>query len=309
MKHISPFELQALLNDDVDIVDVRAPDEWRTGHVPGARLVPLDVLRGDPRGALPKDRVVLVCAKGGRSATAAQLADALGHREVYSLNGGTDGWRAAGLPIVVPSSSPSAATPSEPASPIADEPALDAVVGVNLKRERLARGWSLDDLAREAGISRTSLGQLELGKAPPSIAAVWKLAQTLGVPFSALLAPSSAGAPRPGTTVTTRAQAPMLSSADGRFTSRALHRRGDPHAAEFYELTLAPHSREDADAHRPGTRENLIVTAGQLELKIGSERVTLREGDSIHFAADQPHSYINDAHAPCRMYLVMNYAG
>lgn len=303
MKSISPAELQSLLSTDIDIVDVREPDEWATGHVPGARLVPLSLLRADPTGALSREPVVFVCAKGGRSAQAAELAERIGRKVVYSLNGGTEAWRTAQLPIVVPGPVVPAATNVEPA---AAEPALDAVVGTNLKTERTQRGWSLDDLAREAGISRTLLGQIELGKATPSIGVVWKIAQALGVPFATLLAQP---APRIGTTVTARDKARKLTSADGRVTSRALYQLGDASAAEFYELVLAPHSREDAEAHRPGTRENLIVASGALELKIGSETVPLSRGDSVNFSADQPHSYINLTGEECWIYLVMNYSG
>jgi rhodanese-related sulfurtransferase/transcriptional regulator with XRE-family HTH domain len=316
MKSLSPAEVQSLLTTDVDIVDVREPDEWATGHVPGARLVPLSLLRADPLGALPRDNVVFVCAKGGRSAQACDVASGVGRTTVYSMNGGTDAWRAAGLPIVMPGKLPVAAktttttttTSTAAATSAGDgapEAGLDAVVGDNLKRERAARGWALDDLAREAGISRTLLGQIELGRATPSIAIVWKIAAALGVPFATLLAQP---APRIGTTLSRRDQAKKLTSADGRMTSRALYPPGDAGAAEFYELRLAPHSREDAEAHRPGTRENLVVASGRLELKIGAETLTLGPGDAVNFAADQPHGYTNPGSDECWLYLVMNYA-
>ncbi len=304
MKLLSPVDLQALLTADVDIVDVREPAEWLTGHVPGARLVPLAQLRADPTGALPRDNVVFVCAKGKRSETAALVALQVGRLQVYSLSGGTDAWRAAGLPIVMPDAA--RAPTDEPSPPAAPEPELDALVGANLHAERTARGLSLDDLAREAGVSRTLLGQIELGRTVPSIGVIWKIAQALGVPFSTLLA---SAAPRVGTTTTQRATAKKLTSADGRFSSRALYPLGDAHAAEFYELWMAPHSREDAEPHRPGTRENLIVVSGKLELTVGRESFHLEAGDAVNFSADQAHSYVNRSAEECWMYLVMNYAG
>lgn len=299
MKTISPEELQSLLSTDADLVDVREPSEWQSGHIPGARLVPLGLLRADARGALPRDGIVLVCARGARSAQAAALAEQLGHRTVFSLDGGTEAWRAAGLPLLVPE-----AQPEPPPAPAAPEPTLDDVVGANLRTERTVRGWTLDELAREAGVSRTLLGQVELGKATPSISVVWKIAQALGVPFAALI---SQPARRVGTTVVRREDAKKLSSADGRFTSRALYPLGATQAPEFYELWLAPHGREDAEAHRPGTCENLIVTAGRLELHIANVVEQLSAGDAISFSADQPHSYVNNSGEPCWMYLVMSY--
>jgi len=83
----------------VDVVDVRDEREWSSGHIPGARLVPLDRFRADPQSALPRDNVVFVCAKGVRSLAAAKLAERLGFHNLYNLEGGTSGWARAGLPL------------------------------------------------------------------------------------------------------------------------------------------------------------------------------------------------------------------
>jgi rhodanese-related sulfurtransferase len=98
---VSPQEAKDLIaRGDLDVVDVREPSEWSNGHLPGSRLVPLGTLRQDPKGALPRDGVIFVCAAGVRSQTAAQLAAKLGLSELYNLTGGTRGWASAGLPLV-----------------------------------------------------------------------------------------------------------------------------------------------------------------------------------------------------------------
>ena len=84
----------------LDIVDVREPSEWSHGHLPGARLVPLDELRADTKALLPHDGIIFVCAAGIRSQTAAKLAAATGLQTLYNLSGGTRGWSSAGLPLV-----------------------------------------------------------------------------------------------------------------------------------------------------------------------------------------------------------------
>src|SRR5690606_36497516 len=113
-----------------------------------------------------------------------------------------------------------------------------------------------------------------------------------------------------GTTVLRKEQAKVLTSHGGTFSSRALFPFDGPRRAEFYELRLAPRATEDADAHAPGTVENLVVVEGELELVIGAEREKsethrLDAGDAIVFEADLPHSYVNVGDAECIMYLVM----
>lgn len=89
-----------ILRGEVDVVDVRETHEWTGGHVPGARHVPLAQLRANPRSTLPRDGVLLVCAAGVRSETAARVAERLGFKLVYNLSGGTRAWANAGLPVV-----------------------------------------------------------------------------------------------------------------------------------------------------------------------------------------------------------------
>jgi quercetin dioxygenase-like cupin family protein len=91
--------------------------------------------------------------------------------------------------------------------------------------------------------------------------------------------------------------------------SRALFPFDTEHKAEFYELRIAAYHTEEAEAHAPGTRENLIVNRGEIEITAGADRpVHLREGDTIVFEADVAHSYRNVAPAETVLYLVMTYA-
>lgn len=101
IKTLTPQQAAEVIErGELDVVDVRAPAEWSSGHVPRARSVPLAELTGDPRGALPRDGVLFVCAKGLRSLKAAEAAEAAGLTNLYNLEGGTAGWIGAGLPVV-----------------------------------------------------------------------------------------------------------------------------------------------------------------------------------------------------------------
>ncbi|MFI6062173.1 rhodanese-like domain-containing protein [Streptomyces sp. NPDC051286] len=81
------------------VLDVREPEEYRAGHVPGARLAPLSVLAA-AAGEVPKDRpVYVICASGNRSQWAAERLAAVGV-DAVSVAGGTSGWARTGRPLV-----------------------------------------------------------------------------------------------------------------------------------------------------------------------------------------------------------------
>jgi rhodanese-related sulfurtransferase len=101
IQSLTPQQAKDLISSgDLDVVDVREPPEWSTGHLPGSRLVPLANLRANPKSALPRDGIIFVCAAGIRSQTAAKVAEANGLTKVYNLAGGTRGWLNAGLQLV-----------------------------------------------------------------------------------------------------------------------------------------------------------------------------------------------------------------
>jgi transcriptional regulator with XRE-family HTH domain len=197
-----------------------------------------------------------------------------------------------------------AETAREEASPTASSD-LTPIVGANLRRLRTKKGLSLERLSRASGVSRAMLGQVELGQSTPTINVLWKVSRALGIPFSALI--TDPGAARP--TVMRGSVARLLSSHDGAFVSRALFPFDQPRDVEFYELRLAPGSVEKAVPHPPGTKENLVVVEGELEMVIAGDRHRLATSDAILFDADVPHEYWNHGDVPLRMYLVMTYGG
>jgi rhodanese-related sulfurtransferase len=101
IQSLTPQQANELISrGEVEVIDVRDPGEWSGGHLPGARLVPLDQLRANPRALLPRDGVLFVCAAGVRSQTAARIAAGIGHTRVYNLSSGTRGWVKAGYDLV-----------------------------------------------------------------------------------------------------------------------------------------------------------------------------------------------------------------
>jgi len=88
-----------IADGEVQVIDVREPNEYAEGHIPGVTLVPLNTLLARPQQYLTRDNILFVCAMGQRSALACEMAAAIGLEQLYNLEGGTVGWAKAGLPI------------------------------------------------------------------------------------------------------------------------------------------------------------------------------------------------------------------
>lgn len=75
-----------------NLIDVRHPREYESGHLPGAHLIPLDELPDRLEDLDPKKLTITYCAKGIRSRAAAALLLGSGFREVHSIEGGLEAW-------------------------------------------------------------------------------------------------------------------------------------------------------------------------------------------------------------------------
>jgi rhodanese-related sulfurtransferase len=82
---------------DLQIVDVRTLAEWRTGHVPGARHIPLAELPGHLGELADTQPIAFICQSGARSKRATKLAREAG-LDVINIDGGMLAWKRAGLP-------------------------------------------------------------------------------------------------------------------------------------------------------------------------------------------------------------------
>jgi rhodanese-related sulfurtransferase len=97
---LGPAEAQARFKDKPQpfVLDVREPDEYHSGHIAGAKLIPLGQLNQRMK-ELPQDREILcVCQSGSRSGNAARQLASAGYR-VINLKGGLIAWEWARLPM------------------------------------------------------------------------------------------------------------------------------------------------------------------------------------------------------------------
>jgi sulfur-carrier protein adenylyltransferase/sulfurtransferase len=104
VQEVDPSDVKPLVGNGVPIIDVREAEEYSIAHLPGAKHVPRGYLESRIDAAVPdrKQRVILYCATGQRSALAAHTLAELGFEDVVSMTGGITLWKDRGYEVDVP---------------------------------------------------------------------------------------------------------------------------------------------------------------------------------------------------------------
>lgn len=101
-KKITARELISVVEADdepVTLIDVRTPEEYGQGHIPGAILVPLDTIKDLKKLPGSDGRVIIYCRSGKRSLAAIGILADKGITAVEELEGGINAWKEAGGPL------------------------------------------------------------------------------------------------------------------------------------------------------------------------------------------------------------------
>lgn len=183
--------------------------------------------------------------------------------------------------------------------------AITSQLGTRVKQLRGERGWSLEELARVSGVSRSMLSQIERRRANPTLTVALRIAHALGIDLTELVR-------LPGTSP----QLKVIRADDRSFHFRSdkccqirtlspLHLEKD---VEFYQVRLARDGELRSEAHFQGTREFLTVESGRVRVESGPEFAELGTGDSANYRADIPHAISNTGRAEAVLFLVVIYA-
>lgn len=185
-----------------------------------------------------------------------------------------------------------------------DPEPLGRQLGERILALRDERGWSLEALADASGVSRSMLSEIERSKANPTLVVTYRIAKAFGLGISELIEPTG-GTP---TIQVVRANDPaQVFRADKRHQVRTLSPLSNEKDVEFYEIRLPVKGELRSQGHIAGTRELLVVAAGEIRLESGSDVQMLTSGDSAIYRADLPHALVNIGSDEAVMYLVDVY--
>lgn len=161
-----------------------------------------------------------------------------------------------------------------------------ALVAASLHSERARAGISLTELARRAGIAKSTLSQLEAGTANPSLETLWALAVALGVPLSRLVDP-----PRRTVQLVRAGEGPQMYTEGAEYSAVLLASCPPGARRDIYRVAAQPGSPYLARPHVTGTMEHLVLGSGRALAGPVGETVELGPGDYLYYPSDIPHVF------------------
>lgn len=160
------------------------------------------------------------------------------------------------------------------------------VIAASLRRERHRLGLSLAEVARRAGIAKSTLSQLESATGNPSVETLWALGVALDVPFAELVEPT-----RPRTQVIRAGEGPAVYSERADYVATLLS-SSPPHARrDIYLISAQPGEPRRSDPHMPGVVEHVVLSIGRARVGVAAEPIELTPGDYVAYPGDVEHIF------------------
>ncbi|CCB72589.1 Predicted transcriptional regulator (plasmid) [Streptantibioticus cattleyicolor NRRL 8057 = DSM 46488] len=157
-------------------------------------------------------------------------------------------------------------------------------IAAAVRKERNRVGLSLSELAKRAGIAKSTLSQLEAGAGNPNLETLWALSVTLGVPFSRLVDLSP-----PRATVVRRGEGTAVTSERADYAAMLLSACPPGARRDLYLLHVEPGPPRESEPHMPGTVEHAVICTGEALIGPSEAPVHLGPGDYIAYPGDVPH--------------------
>ncbi len=164
--------------------------------------------------------------------------------------------------------------------------ALISQIAASIRRERDRAGWSLTELARRAGIAKSTLSQLESGSGNPSVETLWALGVALGVPFSRLV-----DLPRPAVRVIRSGEGSASYSERADYAATLLASCPPQARRDIYRIQVQPGQPRLSEPHLPGTMEHVVLSTGRALVGPADQPADLGAGDYISYPGDAPHIF------------------
>ncbi|MDR7235873.1 helix-turn-helix domain-containing protein [Neobacillus drentensis] len=179
---------------------------------------------------------------------------------------------------------------------------INLIIARNLKAFRESKKLSLEKVAEITGVSKTMIGQIERGESSPTITTIWKIANGLKISFTSLI-----NNPQPDTKVILKNDVQTLVEDNGKYRLYPFFPFQEDRRFEVYSVEIEIGGYLSSESHGEGTEEFLTIFEGELTVQVNNIEYTVKNGDSIKFMADRPHTYYNSGDTLTRLSMVIYY--
>jgi transcriptional regulator with XRE-family HTH domain len=160
------------------------------------------------------------------------------------------------------------------------------VIASSLRRERARTGLSLTEVAKRAGVAKSTLSQLESGTGNPSVETLWALCVALDIQFGQLVDP-----PKPRVQVIRADEGPAVYSEQGDYAATLVSSCPPNARRDLYRIVVAPGPGRRSDPHMPGIIEHVVLSTGRALIGPTDSPIELHPGDYIAYPGDLPHLF------------------
>lgn len=175
-------------------------------------------------------------------------------------------------------------------------------VAVNLKRIRLNRKMSLDEVSEQTGVSKSMIGQIERGESNPTIGTMGKIVSGLRVEFEDLISAPSIEAYK----VDFNKLIPSK-EVPGKYTVYNYFPFEKKRNFEIYVIEIEPNKSYYSGGHGEKTTEYIIIIEGILKLNIGDTDYIVSQNNALLFESDKEHHYINETNNKVKLLSVFAF--
>lgn len=183
-----------------------------------------------------------------------------------------------------------------------DKEKLNDLIGKRLRVLREARHLSLEQAAHLTGVSKPMLGQIERGQSNPTVSTLWKIANGLGVPFTAFIEEAHQEIKK----IQKRNLLPIIES-DETFKVYPIFPMLPGQPFELFSVTLEPNCHYISKPHPKGVKEYIWISSGKATLVISNISYTIEAEEGLSFTADTQHEYHNDSNKQAELLMVIHY--
>ncbi|MDE1997025.1 MAG: helix-turn-helix transcriptional regulator [Rhizobiaceae bacterium] len=187
------------------------------------------------------------------------------------------------------------------------EQELEIAIGVRIRKLRMEKGLTLDDLANASAVSRAMISRIERGEASPTASLLSRLCAALGLSLSAFFAEED----RVVSPLSRRNDQLVWWDPETRYVRRSVSPPGTASVVDLVEVIFPAGARVSfpPNAASEGMTQHVWLFEGELEMTVGETSYRLEPGDCLFMGVGNGHSFHNPGDQPARYCVVLDRGG